>query len=209
MVLLIDAAGPVSIVGLLKGTEWLSWRASGDDFLAWFQPALNKTLGDVKMQLNDLSAIYYGSGPGSTLGLRLSALFVRTLLKVPELAGLSCYQYHNLEAAICATGHTEGLVAPWRRDNLHLCIRNLDTGTFSHGEIKPEMAAERALPGILLGKRIPDPELRIAWQPYPADQLPGIFHQNPSLLRKTSKPVPYTLEVPEFAKWNPQRHPAK
>lgn len=208
-VLLIDAAGPESIIGLVNGREWISCQTSSQDFLEFLDKSVVTVMREGQLDFNDLAGIYYASGPGSTLGLRLAALFVRTLLQVPELNGLSCYQYQNLEAAISGSPTTPAAVAPWRRDRLHLCEKTVDSGAFHNSGISPRTAVENKIPGFILGRRMPPADLPIGWQPFPAGRLPEILHQHPGLLRKTSSPRPYAAEAPEFAKWNPQRHSAK
>ena len=207
-VLLIDAAGPESTIGLLKGPEWVDFRHSNEEFLEILQPTLSGMMSAQDLQFADLSGICLAGGPGSTLGLRLAALFARTLLQLPELKGLACYQYQNLEAAVCGTESLTAAVAPWRRDRLHLCTMDMSTGSFENSGISPSDAEEKNLTGFILGRRMPANDLKIDWKPFPFSRLPQILHEHPGLLHRTTNPSPYSAEIPEFRKWDSQRHSA-
>ena len=206
--LLIDAAGPESTVGLLKGREWIACRHTTREFLEMLQPTVSEIMRDQDLEFVELSGICLGTGPGSTLGLRLAAMFAKTLMRLPELEGLACYQYQNLEAAICGTESLTAAVAPWRRDRLHLCTVDPVTGAFENSGISPCEAVEKNLTGFVLGRRLPADDPEIDWKPFPASRLPEILHEHPGLLRRTTNPSPYSAEIPEFRKWDSKRHSA-
>jgi tRNA A37 threonylcarbamoyladenosine modification protein TsaB len=187
----------------------MSSRTSEGDFLEWLQPAVSGVLTEHGLELADLSALYFGSGPGSTLGLRLAALFIRTLLQTSKIEGIPCYQYQNLEAATCAFGGSLATVAPWRRDRLHLCEPDQQEGGFHNSGIEPAKAVSKGFTGVILGRRMHQMDKEIDWRPFPFEKLPAVLHKNPSLLKLTANPAPYSVEIPEFVKWNPKRHSAK
>jgi tRNA A37 threonylcarbamoyladenosine modification protein TsaB len=213
--LLIDAAGPTSVAGLIEQDQWIVMEKTDKGFLEWLEPAIKSVLSKSSSQLPDLSGIIYASGPGSTLGLRLSALFCRTLLGLPELNHWSCWQYQNLELAILAHRKnenelTESMVAPWRRDRCH-CVSVQATGPtqFAHKGIHPDEVAENRIPGVVLGRKPPSASNELDWLPYPLEEIPALLSACPELLTPVTFPTPYTAETPDFVRWNPKRHTGK
>lgn len=204
--LLIDAAGPSSVIGIVQQGNWLGKQKSDSDFLAMLQPATATILEETQMKLENLSGALYATGPGSTLGLRLAAMFISSLMQMPLLSHWRCLQYQNLELALCESGQSEA-VAPWRRDKFHHVQRTASSkSVYKHGQISPAMAEERQLAGFELGRRPPSFTNTINWQPYPVDSLPSLLEKNPHLLKVTEAPLPYVAEEPEFARWTSQRH---
>ena len=212
--LLIDAAGPVTVIGLVSEGNWLAMKVSEGDFLETLESGVGGLLHERDLILRDISGVIYGSGPGSTLGLRLAAIFIRTLLQLPELDHWCCYQYHNLALAICShwqneSGSEEAAVAPWRRDRLHISQVDKETMRFRNDSISPAKAVSRRLAGISLGRRHPGSSIDLQWQAYPVEKIPMTLKHYPWLLEQTASPAPYMAEIPEFAQWNPTRHSAK
>ena len=206
--LLIDAAGPVSTIGLIRSYRWLSRESHEGDFLEWLQPATTRCLDKASLELACLSGVIYGSGPGSTLGLRLAAMFLRTLLNIPAHRHWRCFQYNNLELALMERedGRIEA-VAPWRRDRLHhVKLTETSPLRFTHAGIDPKDAEKKEIPGIILGRRPPGPALKVAWENFPHAAITTILHAQPTLLLETPQPVPYLAETPEFQQWAPKRH---
>lgn len=213
--LLIDAAGPNSVAGLIEKDRWIAMEKTDKGFLEWLEPAIESILLKSSVQLPDLSGLIYASGPGSTLGLRLSALFCRTLLGLPELNHWSCWQYQNLELAILAhrktsAGLTHSMVAPWRKDRFH-CVSIQATGPaqFAHKGIHPDEVAESRIPGVVLGRKPPSAGDDLDWLPYPIEEIPALLSEYQELLTPVTSPTPYTAETPDFVRWNPKRHTGK
>ncbi|MEX0324816.1 MAG: hypothetical protein AB3N33_01875 [Puniceicoccaceae bacterium] len=210
--LLLDAAGPVSTIGLLSEGEWKGTTQEEGDFLEWHADATRVLLGENSLSLEDLSGAIYASGPGSSLGLRLAAMFIRSLLQVPALAHWQCLQYHNLELALATGGASRWneLVAPWRRDCLH--IARLEKRTplgFQKDALRIDEGRPLPAHGILLGRRPANQLQAIEWHPYPARDIPATIFAFPELLTAVDVPLPYVAEEPEFARWSPRRHGAE
>ena len=94
------------VVGKLSLLIWAS-----QDGLFW---ALNKLFEERSDNLNAVDTIYYCCGPGSTLGLRLAAAFVKTLMW--EANGrISLYQYNALDLASSLPNASDSYIqAPFR-----------------------------------------------------------------------------------------------
>ncbi len=212
--LLIDAAGPVSVIGLVEDDAWRAHLCTEGDFLEWLEPTVQELLSKSGLKLADLSGVLYGSGPGSTLGLRLAAIFIRTLLGIPGLRHWSCFQYQNLELAITAFEQNPEkepaqAVAPWRRDRLHHSRWDSTSESFKNDAIAPQEAVDANLAGVSLGRRHPGKSVDLDWQDYPIDRIPSILNSNQWLLKPTTTPTPYSAEDPKFVEWNPTRHSSK
>lgn len=212
--LLIDAAGPEIVAGLLGDGGWLACARSEGDALASIEPAVARLLAERECPLESLAGCLYASGPGSTLGLRLAAMFLRGLMQLPELRHWRCLCYHNLElacAGMAANSPAEStrLAAPWRRDRLHL-VRMIPgpPAAFERGSVAPDSVVEKSIPIVRLGRRLPDMEDKAAMLPYPVERIPEILGAFPELLSPCREPALYTAEDPAFAKWSPVRHGA-
>jgi tRNA A37 threonylcarbamoyladenosine modification protein TsaB len=210
--LLIDAAGPALVMGILEKGSWLCMETFSGGFLESLKPGVKTLLEKSSLELNSLSGIICSSGPGSTLGLRLAAMFVRTLLQQPGLEHWQCLTYNNLELA-CADRSKPGgpmcrLAAPWRRDRLHLAT--FHPGPPAQFKLEAVPAEETTgLPVVELGNRVaslPEEADRIS---YPAEKIPQILGDWPDLLSQTRQPELYSVETPEFARWTSTRHPQK
>jgi len=213
--LLLDAAGPHSVAGLVRDGQWQARESHEGEFLEWFQPAIQRLLQKETLALADLAGALYAAGPGSTLGLRLAAMFIRSLMTLPGTAHWTCYQYQNLEVALAVIaesgqGAIPEAVAPWRRDRLHHSqLLGQTPLQFANAHLSPEEAASRTLSGFVLGRRPQNMPQGIDWNPFPIDRIPAILTAYPHLLQATAFPAPYLAEDPEFARWSPQRHSAK
>ncbi len=213
--LLLDASGPVTVAGLVSGGRWLARNFHEGEFLEWFQGAVAGLLREDDLRLEDLDGVIYGAGPGSTLGLRLAAMFIRSLGALPSLEHWSCHQYQDLELALAGSLADTGSVlreaaAPWRRDRLHHCrLTGTHPLTFGNGHIAPAEAARRQLPGFILGRRPANMPPGIEWQSPPLDRIPEILSRYPELLTPAAAPAPYQAESPDFVRWTAGRHTGK
>ncbi len=207
--LIIDAAGPSNLIGLIRDGQWQDKYVEDGDFLAMLHPATEKLLAKAGLELVDLAGAVYAGGPGSTLGLRLAAMFIRSLMEMPQLNHWKCLQYQNLELALSsiAKPNSREAVAPWRRDRFHhVGLASGNNTRYEHGFLSPADAEERQLPGFELGRRPPAFSNAIDWHPFPLEDVPSILAANPKLLQPVEAPLPYSAEEPDFARWTPRRH---
>lgn len=209
--LLIDAAGPALVTGLLKDGDWLEFRQASDGFLECLQPEVAALLARHQLSLTTLHGCLFASGPGSTLGLRLAALFLRTLLQLPELAHWTCYAYNTLALACAATLDPDhparaSMLAPWRRDRLHGVTFLPEERRFALFATHPDAPVVRGLPMAQLGNRAAiSPADRVP-RPTPFGRVPHLFAAFPDLLTPVTVPALYQAEETVFARWKPQRH---
>ena len=207
--LLMDAAGPESVVGILKGGKWLEKERHAGDFLEWHQQAVERLLKATGLELSDLTGVLYAKGPVSTLGLRLAAMFIRTITLHPDLSHWQVLEFNNLELALAGeseNGHSQ-LVAPWKKERLHVSsIKGKGRkACFTSASIEASEAGNSK--GVVLGRgRGISPS--IDWIPYPIERIPGILASHPGLLHPNPEPAPHAVEDPQFAQWHSRRHSA-
>ena len=213
--LLMDAAGPKTVFGLVKSGAWLDYRSLETPFIEGGQSCVEGLLRNNGQELEELSGILYAAGPGSTLGLRLAAMFARSLLTLPNLRHWNCAQYSNLDlAAVSLIEDGETLpvqaIAPWRRDRIHrVLIRSvspLDRTTDSPHPDDLESAAAWLFPlGNRPGNQPPDSRIR----EYPVNDIPHLLSRYPDLLKHCPAPTPFMAETPDFVRWSSKRHTAR
>jgi tRNA A37 threonylcarbamoyladenosine modification protein TsaB len=212
--LLLDAAGPRLIAGLVSDGRWLAMHASSDGFLEALPAAIDHMLRETGLQLPQLAGSWYACGPGSTLGLRLAAMLLRGLLAQPALSHWRLRQYNNLALACAgrvdpAAPQPVRLAAPWRRDRLHLAdLHPGPPARYKLAATSPEEAAAQGIARVDLGSRPARLAPDIAPIPYPAERIPRILSAYPELLIPVDTPTLYTAAEPEFVRWSPQRHSA-
>jgi tRNA A37 threonylcarbamoyladenosine modification protein TsaB len=213
--LLLDAAGPELVTGILRDGHWLEYEKHAGGFLESLQPGVRALLEKAGIELSSLSGVVYATGPGSTLGLRLAAMFVRTLMQQPTLDHWRCFNYNNLELACAARLDPSKpgefmMGAPWRRDRLHRAtFLPGPPPSFDLDTIAPEEATSTSLPVVALGHRLATLPKDADQLPYPSDRIPEILSDWPVLLESTTQPDLYSAEDPHFAKWTSTRHQKK
>lgn len=209
--LLIDAAGPVLVTGLVLAGRWLSMHTRKGEILENLKPGVEAALAGGGTRLHETGGCLYAAGPGSILGLRLSAIFIKGLKQIPALAGWTCLSYNNLVVAAAAHSLREKLpclrmAAPWKKQTLHLVEFDSRRMNVRLATTDPETAGNQSLPIVELGRRAAgtgSPETRL---PYPHEEIPRVLETFPGLLTTTPMPEPYFAKAPEFVRWNAVPH---
>lgn len=213
--LLLDAAGPELVLGLLRDGRWLNYETHADGFIESLQKGVEAILAKASINLQSLHGIVFATGPGSTLGLRLAAMFVRTLLQLPELRHWRCLTYNNLELACAAeVDSTQSkpfqIGAPWRKNRLHRATFNPgDSRSFALDTVDLDNSQPTPLPVVVLGNRASTLPADLPSLAYPSDRIPEILADWPVLLKEAAQPDLYSAEDPDFARWTSSRHPQK
>ena len=198
--LVVDVSSPVLQLGIASTKGWEAIITDeGQAMDGLFR--LNK-LFEERSDNYAVDTIYYCCGPGSTLGLRLAAAFVKTLMW--EANGrISLYQYNALDLASSLPNASDSYIqAPFRMGK-----RFLRTGkpkSIGKKEILPQDIALSDYPDSLhlLGPRqisVKIPEDKII--NYTLEDIGGI--EELSLISEPAEhPVPYSPEPTTFKKWD-------
>jgi tRNA A37 threonylcarbamoyladenosine modification protein TsaB len=210
--LVLDAAGPELYAGIAADGRWLHLAKRREGALEALPAAVQDCLAKTSVRLEDLKGCLYARGPGSTMGLRLACMFIRTLTALPHLGSWKTAGYNTLLVAALhytqKAGTSKGsYLAPWKRKQLHLLeLMSHEPATWKHGEVAPEDAPSQA-PLILLGNRTAPEALQGADSlPYPINKVPHCLWTFPEILEDNAEPEPLLVNEQAFAKWHGQRH---
>lgn len=214
-VLWVEASGPLLAVGVL-GPEGVEAEERGERaVLEALTPAVESVLAGSGRGLGDLGGVILGGGPGSSLGLRLSAMMVRTLLRMPGLGHWRCWQYHLLEVAAVSLMEAEADVgratalAPFRKDCWHRVTgwRAAGGWHFERGTVPAgERVDGKAVAFEVGNRRFGEGAGEVVSAGALADRIPEILRAHPGLLWEASEPGPVRVEVTEYARWEGRRH---
>ena len=210
--LVMDAAGPSSYVGISENGHWKALYPTEGPSMENLHELVRRALREMSLSLEELEGVQYAEGPGSTLGLRLSAMFLQILLQTPRLSHWSCCSYNNLEvAAVAQMDETRAasfsLFAPWKKGHYHRArVDQLATP-----EIGLDTCDETALHEVdplfvRLGLRnaaIPKGAREIA---YPIERVPELLFVHRDRLHSVSSLNPYSPVPVAFARWEGKRH---
>jgi tRNA threonylcarbamoyladenosine biosynthesis protein TsaB len=195
--LLIDAASERIQVGLLGATAPSRWAGRADEAGV----GVFECLDELDVEIGAVGAFAFCEGPGSILGIRTSAMALRTwtVLRPRPMFG-----YVGLAVVAHALGRPgAAVIADARRGRWHC----LTLG----GPLLRLPSAE--LPGELL-----TPDGFRHWAPLPAGtarasyELAALFAlpqvADADLFRETGAPDAFLHQEPTYAKWTPQIHRA-
>lgn len=211
--LVIDAAGPLSLVGITEQGRWRALTPSEGPSMENLDERVRGTLRSAGLSLEELEGAWYAEGPGSTLGLRLAAMFLQILRQKPGLSHWSLSTYNNLEvsAAACLEAPPRRvctLHAPWKKGFYHRARLNGPERPIALDTCTGDELAEPEPSFVRLGLKrasIPPGATEI---PYPYSRIPELVALHPALLRPVSILQPYSPVPPDFARWEGKRHSA-
>jgi len=209
--LLIDAAAPRCVVGLWQDGDWLAHASPNAAALEGVFAGVEQILCDAKLSLADLGGFIHNEGPGSILGIRLSAMAIRTWRALPPWRDLPVWTFGQLHFAAAAYAAEHGgpavnVISEFRQGRWNY----LASGAESVVAIDQHQAAELPEPLVYVRQRK-------NWQPAPAHAIewsPSWPHcasvlTTPGLLRQVDHPSVVITEEAEFAKWSGERHGRK
>jgi hypothetical protein len=169
--------------------------------------ATEKILQDSKKEISQVSSVYYCEGPGSTLGLRLAAAFVRTLKWSQPRADFKVFTYNALDlGSLLVSSKNSFIQAPFR-----VGFRFV---RFPHSN--PLEAEKKIVPQDEAFSEYPDsfhlPDIRKRSTPvmpeqtinYDLTNINGLADLN-LVSKPCSSILPYSPKAPEFKKWTPRQ----
>jgi tRNA threonylcarbamoyladenosine biosynthesis protein TsaB len=209
-ILLLDAASPRLCAGLRSaaGREF-AWRETDDEAGVGLFRTMEDLLRTAGVTMGDVRTVVFCDGPGSLLGIRLTAMALRTWMALPRAQPLRVLAYRSL-ALVAADLLAGGEVAPFhvcsdaRRETWNVLTVSPD-GVI--GDVRRCGKAE--LPDD--GRPLFFPESFPHWQPLPAGaravpyrprSLPELAMRFP-LLQETNAPDAFMTEMPTYRTWSP------
>jgi hypothetical protein len=213
--LLVDCCGPENHLVWLGPSGAQAQRSFRDPVLSALAQNLRQLFQATGRQIAEVESVIYVHGPGSTLGLRLAALFLRSLRQLGQFPRDSLWELNRLEWMAfhewTSGANTSGLwVAPWSRSKAHAVEIRPDSGraTFHRFSLEagdPRFARASAFP---LGNRALPLEKFAQSDLPPLPRLIETLLQTPELLSPSATPTPYMPAEPQFARWDARPHSA-
>jgi len=202
--LLVDASSPTLYTGILKDGNWAALCSCGGDTLEQLMPLANRTLKEANVALKDIDGICYCEGPGTLLGLRLSAMAVNAWhVLLGRDKPVALYAYKSLTAAGLSNLQADYIISPFRRENYN-CY------SVKRGELKLiDADTAKQLEGtvLYLQQRRLKQEIPAEWTPanYSPKAFPEIC-QSEGFLRAVDLADAWVPEETEYVRWTQARH---
>ena len=204
--LVVDASSSPVQVGIPSSDNWITLHKVKAQALEGLFSATEKVLRDSGIEISKINRVFFCEGPGSTLGLRLAAAFVKTLHWSQQSSDFEVYAYNALDlASIMAPQKNAIIQAPFRVGFRFVRIPN-EEPLKSEKKIIPEDEALAEypesfhLPDQRKRSKSVDPEKTLD---YDLSLISGLND-----LKTISKPcpdiLPYNPKAPEFKKWTPR-----
>lgn len=203
--LLVDASSQVQ-VGIPDSKDWLSLVREEKPALESLFVAIPKSLEEIDAPISAIDAILFCEGPGSTLGLRVAATAVKTILRENEPSP-TLFTYNALDlAAIICNDFSRPILAPFRKG------KRLLRSPISNSAIGSIEVLEEPISESLSKEALHLPSLR-SWETLPKgldvldydiSHIAGLAGIAP-ILRPAEIPEVFTPLPAEFRKWKPAR----
>ena len=204
--LLIDASSQVQ-VGIPDSKGWLTLAREEKPALESIFEAIPKSLEKIDSSASAIDAILFCEGPGSTLGLRIAATAVKTILRENEPSP-TLFSYNALDlAAILSNDASRPILAPFRKGKRLLRIPISDS-LIGSIEVLEEPISESLskealhLPSLRSWETLPE---GLDVLDYDISHIAGLAELAP-ILRPTEIPEVFTPLPTEFRKWKPARN---
>lgn len=208
-VLVLDACGASVQTGVCQNGQWLSRADCGGDALENLFDLCETCLSDAGLELKDLGGYLFGEGPGSMLGIRLTAMAINTWRCLPGLEQpLFAYSSMGLAAHDLAEAKDLSHFVLVSRLRKKACIVvEWDPEQQSEPEVlSDEAIKELAGPvwELLLKGRGPH-SYENQW-PYSIEGLPQRILAAELRLYARETAAPFQIQKPEYQRWQGERH---
>ena len=210
--LLTDCSAPGVRAGILGQTGWLAYiNLEGETGSKLFE-AVKLLLKQTEFQLEDIQSFAFCEGPGSTLGIRINSMALRTWLSLSD-APKPIYAYRSLVAASILIGAKRDDQSPFT------VLSDLRKNNWNGLKVSPENESE-SIQTVTLEELSDWPSDRFYIQqrihspgvPPDTEQIDydlkslGTNPQFLACLRPVEKPDIFQTTKTEFKKWTPSRH---
>ena len=208
-ILVLDAASTMVQVGLLRAGPTPLWHTSTEESGQSLFTCADACLRAAGLTLRDIHAFVFCEGPGSMLGVRTTAMAIRTWQsECPRPA----YRYQSLTLAAHFAwsqkpGHPFAVIADARRETWHC----------QQVEANGRMPSLQRLPLAALPQQdLITPENFRAWSALPASAIVGSYDLrklftaavDSDYFHPTDAPDAFQHEAPDYKKWSAQTHSA-
>lgn len=211
-ILFLDASSVVVHIGIWSGNKWLAYFHSKDPALQSLFQGVEVCLQTAGLDLKDITSFAYSEGPGSLLGIRLTAMAIRGWKEHEIFKDSPIYAYNSFKVSLELIKKLHNpkkpfaIVSQSAKDHWNFLSSNSPKMQVSElGEAELE-----SFPGTLWlfkQKKLPSSvkNLQTLAFDYTLQQVPEIFDQE-VLLRSVDEPDAVFVHEPEYVKWNSKRH---
>ena len=208
--LVTDSSSVGSLVGIMGEDGWLAYRSEEGANSRTFFASVQYILTETDLHIGDLKGFIFCEGPGSTLGIRINCMAVRTWVWL-NAGQPPVYAYKSLEAmAVIQSGrqgHPFAIFSDLGADRWN-AIRVDSPDQFSPVQVVKANDLENwPITRFHLRQRLYSPGAPPGSRLLPYDIEPL---QNPNdfagLIRQVENPTPFQTTATTFKKWTPQRH---
>lgn len=204
--LVVDASSTKIQVGIPRETDWLHVETVALPAMEGLFQAVSNLLNKVGFSLCEAEKLFFCEGPGSTLGLRITAAFAKTVIWEGR-GKVSLQTYNALDLASRMTDQAPlYLQAPFRKGwrFVRTPAKGSEVGT------KKLYESKEALSLFPESHHLPDP--RSIGEPMDEDKMieydlaltKGLKDLH-AVSEPADAPVVYSPVPPTFKKWNPAR----
>ena len=205
--LAVDASTSPLQVGIPQPSSWHCLVKVNEHALEGIFSATEKVLKDSKKKLSQINSLYYCEGPGSTLGLRLAAAFVRTLKWSYDYDDFEVFSYNSLDLASLLIPKANSVIqAPFRMGFRfvripHLIPLEAEKRIVTKDEAFSKYPDSFHLPDIRRRSTPVSPEKTLS---YDLSKIKGLAGLN-LISKHCSTILPYNPKAPEYKKWTPRQ----
>jgi len=200
-VLLLDAAGVAVHAGWLEENAPARWSSVREDAGTGIFHALNV----LKVPLEQARAFVYCEGPGSILGIRTSAVAIRTWQVLRPRPVFAFRSLELLAVARAQPGLT--VIADARRQQWHALTIGADGKPGPMRRLPPEQLQPPLVMPADFRHWSALPQQPVESVPYDLQALWDASIDAP-LLREVAEPEAFLHEPPEYVTWTPRIHQA-
>ena len=203
--LVVDASSHPVQLGIPRTQDWLELICESAQAMEGIFLASQRLFSGKPRNLGMVKRIFYCEGPGSTLGLRLAAAFVRTIIWNGN-GSVELFKYNALDlASLIACSPPSSIQAPFRRGRRFVRLAPKDCRWIGEKKIMDEEEALEKFPSsVHLPDTRPSP-LQLpprSLLPYDLAKINGLEDLE-KVSVATDQPIPYTPEPMVFKKWVP------
>jgi hypothetical protein len=209
--LVLDTSSPKTFVGICNAGTWLSLHSSEKPALESLFSLLDDTFNSASLKPSAIDALLYCAGPGSTLGVRLTCMTLRTWKRIGPFNNTPTYAYLSLPLmaaileATVTPHHPFHVITELRKDAWNL-LTVPSTGTLPPLEETSTLPESEGtyfyFPQRRKNTALPQSTTLID---YSIEALPCVIN-HPTLFTPTEMPSPYDSKEPTYAIWSAERH---
>jgi tRNA threonylcarbamoyladenosine biosynthesis protein TsaB len=210
--LLTDCSAPGVRAGILGDSGWMAYQQKDGETGSVLFETVKQLLFECRLSLQDIRSFAYCEGPGSTLGIRINAMALRTWNQLTEIPR-PIYAYRSLGAAAVLRKQNDpgaeifAVLSDLRKDfwNGLKVDSNKAPGTI--GTVTAKELESWPGQRFFIQQRIHSPGLPKGAAPldYHLESMPAA-KAFPELLRPVDQPTVFQTTQTTFKQWTPSRH---